>query len=81
MAYSAVTTSFRDASILPYNSFVSYLTVAVKVSVLPAGFRSFGTRHEYPQVPSQPKGIGPSATVLPVESVMVTRVSRERSCS
>ena len=30
----------------------------VNVSLLPASFRSFGTRHEYPQVPSQPKGIG-----------------------
>jgi hypothetical protein len=72
---------FRDASTLPYNSLVSYLTVAVKVSVLPVNFRSFGTRHEYPQVPSQPKGIGPSAIVLPAESAMVTVGSRDRSCS
>ena len=36
----------------------------VNVSLLPASFISFGTRHEYPQVPSQPKGITPSETFL-----------------
>jgi hypothetical protein len=44
----------------------------VNVSVLPANFRSFGTRHEYPQVPPQPKGITPSAMFLPAAFVMVT---------
>ena len=74
----AVNTIFRDASTLPYSSSVSYFTVMVNVSLLPASFRSFGTRHEYPQVPSQPKGIVPSATVLPAESVIVTTGSSER---
>ncbi len=73
-----VKTIFRDASTLPYSSSVSYFTVTVNVSLLPASFRSFGTRHEYPQVPSQPKGIGPSATFLPAESVIVTIGSSER---
>ena len=49
----------------------------VNVSLLPASFKSFGTRHEYPQVPSQPKGIAPSATFLPAESVIVTIGSSE----
>jgi hypothetical protein len=62
----------REASTLPYNSCVSYFTVIVNVSVLPVNFKSFGTRHEYPQVPSQPNGMVPSATFLPAESVMVT---------
>ena len=75
--YSAITTSGRDASTLPYNSSVSYFTVTVNVSDLPDSFKSFGTRHEYPQVPSQPKGIVPSATFLPDESATVTTGSRE----
>ena len=56
---------------------VSYFTRIVNVSLLPASFRSFGTRHEYPQVPSQPKGILPSETFLPEESVIVTIGSSE----
>ena len=58
--------------ILPYSSRVSYVTVAVKVSSSPEISRSVGTRHEYPQVPPHPKGIGPAATSLPVESVIET---------
>ena len=80
-SYGAVKTIFRDASTLPYNSNVSYFTVTRNVSVLPASFRSFGTRHEYPQVPSQPKGIGPSATFLPAALLIVTIGSRESSRS
>ena len=34
--YSVVTTIFRDASILPYSPSVSYCTVMVNVSLLPA---------------------------------------------
>jgi hypothetical protein len=79
MGYFDVNTNVRDAWTLPYNSNVSYFTVIVKVSVLPANFRSFGTRHEYPQVPSQPKGIGPSETVLPDESEIVTTGSSDSS--
>ena len=60
------------ASNLPKRSFVSKVMVAVKVSSSPESFRSFGTRHEYPQVPPQPKGILPSATFFPEESVMTT---------
>ena len=77
LRYFDVSTSFRDAWTLPYNSRVSYFTVTVNVSVSPANFKSFGTRHEYPQVPSQPKGIGPSETFLPDESVIVTEGSRD----
>jgi hypothetical protein len=51
---------------------VSKVTVAVKVSLPLGNFRSLGTRHEYPQVPPQPKGIVPSATLFPEESVMTT---------
>ena len=57
---------------LPKRCFVSKVTVAVKVSLSPASLRSLGTRHEYPQVPPQPKGIVPSATFFPEESVMTT---------
>ena len=62
----------RDAVTIPYNSNVSYRTVTVNVSDLPASLKSFGTRHEYPQVPSHPKGILPLATSLPEELVIVT---------
>ena len=65
------------ASNLPKRSLVSKVTVAVKVSSLPESFRSVGTRHEYPQVPPQPKGIVPSATFFPAESVMTTFGSSE----
>jgi hypothetical protein len=58
--------------ILPYSSRVSYETVAVKVSFSPVISRSVGTRHEYPQVPPHPKGIGPEATSLPAEFVIET---------
>jgi hypothetical protein len=74
--HSAVTTTGRDAVTIPYNSSVSYRTVTVNVSDLPASLNSFGTRHEYPQAPSQPKGIGPSATFLPDESATVTMGSK-----
>ena len=70
--YSALSVIVRDASSLPYRSAVSYFTRIVSNSLVPAGIRSFGTRHEYPQVPSQPKGILPSETVLPEESLIVT---------
>lgn len=46
----------------------------VKASALPFSLRFFGTRHEYPQVPSQPKGITPSATFSPLARVMITRL-------
>ena len=75
--YSAPSVIVRDASSLPYKSAVSYFTRIVNNSLLPASFRSFGTRHEYPQVPSQPKGILPSETVLPEASVIVTVGSSE----
>ena len=79
--YSAPSVIVRDASSLPYKSAVSYFTRIVNNSLLPASFRSFGTRHEYPQVPSQPKGMIPSATFLPDESVMVTTGSKESGLS
>ena len=60
------------ASSLPKRFFVPKVTVAVKVSLSPESFRSLGTRHEYPQVPPQPKGIVPSATFFPEASVMTT---------
>jgi hypothetical protein len=61
----------------PYNSSVSYFTVTVNVSAPPDSFKSFGTRHEYPQVPSQPNGMTPSATFLPDEFVTVTTGSND----
>jgi len=62
----------QDASILPCNSRVSYVTVAVKTSLSPDTFKLVGTRHEYPQLPPHPNGIVPLATSLPDESVIVT---------
>ena len=62
---------------MPYNSSVSYVTVMVNVSLAPETFRFSGTRHEYPQVPSHPKGIFPEDTSLPEESVIVTIGSSE----
>ena len=62
---------------LPKRFFVSKVTVAVKVSSSPDSFRSLGTRHKYPHVPAQPKGIIPSATFFPEESVMTTVGSSE----
>jgi len=44
----------------------------VNVSSSPLSLRSLGTRHEYPQVLSQPKGIEPSAMVLPLARLMAT---------
>ena len=69
----------RLALILPYNSMVSYNTCTLKVSSFPSNLRSFGTRHEYPQVPSQPKGITPSATFSPLRRVMITFGSSDQS--
>jgi hypothetical protein len=63
---------WQIASSLPKRFFVSKVTVAANVSSSPESFRSLGTRHEYPQVPPQPKGIVPSATFFPEESVMTT---------
>jgi hypothetical protein len=74
--YFPCTTISSVPSTLPYRSSVSKVTVAWKVSLSPESFRSCGTRHEYPQVPPQPKGILPPATFLPVESVMLTVGSR-----
>jgi len=56
----------------PYSSRVSHDTSMVNVSSSAFSFRSSGTRHEYPQVPPQPKGIGPSATHSPDEFVILT---------
>jgi hypothetical protein len=62
---------------VPYKSNVSYFTATLNVSVPPDSFKSFGTRHEYPQVPSQPKGMTPSAIFLPDEFVTVTTGSSD----
>ena len=55
---------------------MSQVTVAANGSCLPASFRSFGTRHEYPHVPPQPNGILPSAIFAPAALVMTTVGSR-----
>ena len=77
LACSFLSLILQVASNLPKRSLVSKETVAVKVSSLPESFRSFGTRHEYPQVPPQPKGIVPSTTFFPEELVMTTVGSSE----
>lgn len=48
------------------------MTLMMNVSSLPLIFKSFGTSHEYPQEPSHPKGIAPSATASPSDLVMTT---------
>jgi len=71
--YFGVKTILRDVSILPYRSFVSQVTVAVKVSLSPGIARSFGTRHEYLYKPPQQKGSLPVATCFPDE-FLITNV-------
>jgi len=73
------TTTSREPTTFPYRSSVSKVTVMVKRSRPPLRSRSLGTRHEYPQVPPQPKGMVPSATRLPAAFVMTTVGSSEYS--
>ena len=63
---------FLCAVTLSYSFCVSYVTVTVNSSSSPLIFRSFGTRHVYPQVPAQPKGMTPSATISPSARVITT---------
>jgi hypothetical protein len=77
--YSPVILIAREASTVPYSAFVSNFTVTVNVSLLPVSLISSGTRHEYRRKPSAPqqKGMGPSETIFPLESLMVTAGSRD----
>jgi hypothetical protein len=61
-----------DVLTLPYSSLVSKVTAIVKLSFEPWSSMFSGTCHTYPQVPSQPKGMTPSATLWPSARVMST---------
>lgn len=85
VAIARDTVNCLEADTLPYSSLVSKVTVAVKVSLGPLSLISAGTRHAYPQVSSQPKGMLPSANFRPSALVMSTegfrraRLCRDRS--